>query len=167
MDAERMANDGESVQLMIARLAESLTDLGEIIAINGGGAGGDGTGGALGGVELIAADAVLRRDVGSDHFETIELRGDLEEGAVELGPPMELTGIADDRAYPLPTAGEGLVMNPLTQATQRDEFELANPIGSAVDPRSQSLAVDLETMARLLVGGLSEARQPFKPIHSG
>src|SRR5215211_3109837 len=100
------ASSWRSCVWALLRLPDLTVHRHEVVAVDRGRPRRHGAGWSLRWVVRIAADAILWRDVGSDHLQHVELRGDLEQRAAVLGRAVQGTDITLNDQQPRP-AGEG------------------------------------------------------------
>src|SRR5205814_131890 len=90
--ADARLDPGEQVELAF----RCLSAIDEVVPDDRGGSRGERAGGALRRIRGVLCDAVLGDFFGAGELEAIELRRDLEEGALVLGERVKLEGVADD-----------------------------------------------------------------------
>ena len=154
------------VELPGRRLARLAADRDEVVAIDGGRAGGHGAGRPLGAIGRVAGYAVFGRDAGRDHFQQVELRGDLEQGSVVLGLPVQMAHVARHHAHAEPAGKPAAGPRPGAQRIERDQFKRADAPALAVDPRAQPALAGVKPGAGFLVAGLTEPRELLEPVHA-
>ena len=103
--AQGGAEISEPIELAGGGLSGAVADGCEIIPVYGRRAGGDGAGGTLGVIMLVARHAMLGGHVRRNHFQQVELGGDLEHRAGIFSGLVQVLHVADDDAGLEPSGG--------------------------------------------------------------
>jgi hypothetical protein len=148
----------QAVELARRRLADAAADGDEIVAPDRRCPCRDRACGTLGMVVLVSSDAVLRRHVRPDHFEHVELRGDLEERALVFRRVVHLAHVAAHDFGLQPSARHARGLRTIAKRLERRQFERADAVAPAVDERMESVAFGPELRARGVVGLFAKAR---------
>jgi len=162
---QRRPERRQRVELPRGGLPEGLAHRREAVAVDRRRAGGDRAGRPLRRVVLVAGDAVLRRDAGRDHLEQVELRGHLEQRALELGCTVQSPHVADAVAHRAAARRRGRIRHAPPQLAQRGQLQPADAVTAAVRERNELVALDAQALARGVAIDLAEAGEAFEPVH--
>ena len=164
---QRRPEPGQGVDLPRGGLAKLAVDRREVVAPYGRRSGCDGAGRPLGRVVHVARDAMLGRDVRTDHLQRVELRGHLERGARKLRIPMQGTRVTVQAADARPgAAARQPCRSRCPQGAQSRGVELSDAVPQSVDGRHQVPALHGQPCARGLVAVFTETGEPLEPVHS-